>query len=220
MTLIADVLQDLDDFGFTDLDTTTKVAAIQSAIYDIESREAWPFLEASIDLTFDGTSGIPTNFPTDTFRATLKVKNPNTGVRLRWMRLDDFEEFVGTSYTEGGDPVLYYFEGNTLKVWRIPAAGTTVRMKYIQTSAAINESSPDSAILIPKRYKRAILYGALIDLNDLDDDPDIAARNQQKFEAIIARMQAEVFRQQYDQPDYVHPTDPDDWDYGTYSFPY
>jgi hypothetical protein len=91
-----------------------------------------------------------------------------------------------------------------------------VRLKYLRSSAAIDENSLDTAILIPKRHKHTILYGALVDLYDIDDDPDIAARNEAKYEARVLRMQKELFERQFDRPDFIHATDPDDWDYGSF----
>lgn len=212
---MASLISELNDFGFSDTPTSTKVAALQQAIWDIESRMPWPFLEQSIDLTFDGVTGTPTNMPAD-FKTSLRVKDLTTGRRLDYVRLDDFEDLVDTNYTTGGDPILYYFESSTLKVWRVPPAGRTVRLKYLRASAAVDENSLDSAILIPARHKQVILYGALVDLYDIDDDPDIAARNETKFEARILHLQKELFERQFDRPDFIHATDPDDWDYGAF----
>lgn len=214
MTLIADLIADIDDFGFTDTDTSTKVSAIQGAIEAIEQSNPWPFLEQSIDLTFDGTSGIPTNWPSN-FHATLRLKDIGVGRRLDWLRLDDFEDFVGTDYVRVERPWLYYFEAGQAKVWPIPPAGTVVRMKYLAYTGTITQDSLNSAVLIPVKYKKVILYHALVDLNDLDDDPDIAGRNEMKADRALQRMIADAFQRQFDRPDIIHATDPDDWDFGS-----
>lgn len=203
----------LGDHGFSDIGTTRQVAVLQDAIWDIESREPWPFLETSINLDFDGTSSVPSNFPTD-FRAALRLSDLSLQRRIRPIRLDDFEDNAATDYTMAGDPLFYYFQGGQLNVWPVPAAATArAKLRYLKVSAAITDTSAETAILIPKRHHNAVLYGALWQLYDMTDDAELAQRYQGHFEQRIASMSADVWKQQYDQPEYVHVIDPDDWDY-------
>lgn len=203
----------LDEYGFADSDIGLKVQAIQGAIWEIEGLKPWPFLEASVDLNFDGSSGAPTNFPTN-FRAALRLKDLETGDRILPVRLDDAEDHIGKDYSESGTPAFYYFEGGQLKVWPLPASSTgRIRMKYVRWSDAISETSAESAILIPKFYHEAILYGALLRLLDSEDDPELSSRFQGHYETHLARMSTTLFQLQFDRPDVIAITDPDDWDF-------
>jgi hypothetical protein len=207
------IISVLDDHGFTDTDSSTKVEAIQAAIWDIEAREPWPFLETSLNLNFDGSSATPSNWPTN-FRAALKLFDRTIGRRVPPMRLDDADEYIGDADTETGDPVFYYFEGGTLKVWRIPASATgRLRFRYLRVSDAIASDSAESAILLPPRHHELIVFRTLMRLYDMEDDPELAARFEGHYEAKLERVKNDLIRQQYDQPDYVHIFDVDDWDF-------
>lgn len=210
---VTTMISDLGDHGFADTSTSTKVRMLQDAIWKIEAHRAWPFLEASIDLNFDGSNDVPSNLPTD-IKAIRRAKDLSAGKRVLPIRVDELEDRIGNDYSLAGSPLFYYFEGGQLKFWPIPGAATgLVRLKYIKRSAEITSSSVESAILIPKQHHRVIVTGALMALYDMEDDTELAVRYQQYFEDGLARMVDELFHQQYDQPDHVVVTDPDDWDF-------
>jgi hypothetical protein len=211
---VAAILSELDDYGFEDLSTTIKVGKIQAAIWDIEKLRPWPFLEESILLDFDGTSSIPTNFPAD-FRASIRLRDLVLDQRITPKRLDDAEEAMGTDFDLVGDPLFYYFEGGKLKLWRVPAAASDrMKLRYIQWSDEITDTTTESGILIPKYFHRStILPKTLQYLYDMTDDPELASRFEGQFKEGLMEMIEACFVQQYDQADYVHVVDPDDWDY-------
>ena len=205
----------LGDSGFADTSTASKVRELQNAIWQIESAEPWPFLEASIDLNFDGSSPIPTNLPTR-IRALLKARNLSTGQRVVPIRLDDLQDQLGDSAHEAtvGNPTVYYFEGANLKFWPVPPASTgLVRTKYIQHSAAITSTSPESAILIPVRWHDLIVVKTLGKLYRIEDDLELAQYCEADAQQQLAAMKSDVFKQQYDQPDFIRVFDVDSWDY-------
>lgn len=208
---VSEMITDLGDHGFTDSSTNTKLRVLQDTIWEIEGLRPWPFLETSINLTFDGSSGLATNFPAN-FRSALMLKDAGSGVRLDPLDQSDLEDIVGTQLTRVGAPVYYYSEGERLKLWPVPPSGTTVRMRYIRFSDEIAQGTLEDAILIPKRHHRVIVLGALIRLYDMEDDPELAARFQQHYESRLERMVEDLFRKQFDRPEYVRVTDPDSWD--------
>jgi hypothetical protein len=210
---VAEILDLLDEYGFADSDSGLKLAAIQHAIRKIEGHKPWPFLEASVDLNFNGSSGTATNLPAD-FRAALRVKDLSTGARIVPVRLDDAEDYIGADYTQNGNPSFYYFEGGQLKVWPLPPSSTgRLRLKYIRWSPAIAEDTEESEILIPVYYHEAILYGALLRLLDSEDDPELSVRFQGHYDEWLAQMETTLFQLQFDRPDVIAITDPDDWDF-------
>jgi hypothetical protein len=210
---VAEMITDLGDHGFTDTGTLTKVRVLQDTIWEIEGLRPWPFLETSINLSFDGTSGLATNFPSN-FRSALRMKNTSSGVLLEPVDAAfDLEEIVGTQITLVGSPEVYYSEAEQLKLWPVPSNGITVRMRYIKWSDAITSSSPATAISVPVRHHRVIVLGALVRLYDMEDDPELAARFEGHFEKRIEKMVEDLFRKQYDRPEHIRVTDPDSWDY-------
>lgn len=201
------ILDEINDHGFGDTGATRKLSFVQQTIWDIESREPWPFLEAGyVDLTFDGTSSVPTNVPS-TFRAVTSLRDTTTGTYLQWLRDDDFEERVGTYNTQSGSPLYYYFSGNAINMWPVPTASTIVRMKYLKTSAEVTSSSAETAILIPKQFHRLIVQGSLYKLYEMEDDPDTAERYLSHYERGINDMRSAVWQRQFTHSDSIQRVD-------------
>lgn len=210
---VAEMISDLGDHGFEDTDQDTKVRMLQDAIWDIEGRRPWPFLEQSIDLTFDGTSGLAGNFPAN-FRTVLKMTNAASGIAINPVHVADVEEYAGAQLlTQVAPPQVYYAEGEQMKLWPVPPAGTVVRMRFLRYSPAIVANSAASAILIPVRHHRAIVLGALVRLYDMEDDVELSQRFQGHYEERVERMVEDIFRKQLDRPDHIRVTDPDSWHY-------
>lgn len=209
---VSEMISDLGDHGFTDSSTDTKVRMLQDAIWDIEGRRDWPFLEASLNLTFDGSDEVPTNWPAD-FKSVLVLKDKIVGGLLEPIDLTTLEELTGTNPGLKGAPRFYYTEGGVVRLWPAAPATYSVRLRYLRFSAEITSSTMESAILIPARHHRAIVLGALVRLYDMEDDPELAARFETHYEARIERMVNDIYRWQYDRSEYVEVTDPDSWDY-------
>lgn len=214
MSDVPTLISALGDYGFADNTDTEKVRALQGAIWAIERLRPWPFLEASLDLNFDGASPTPTNMPAQ-WKATLRAKWYATGKRIKPVRLDDLEDILGTSsdYTLVDAPSMYYVEGGVLKFWPIPPVGTgTAKLRYLQWSAAITSTSVESAILIPPRHHEVVMFGALTRLYDKEDDPELAVRFEQQYQQALNDMVEDLFHQQFDEPDFIRVLDPNDWD--------
>lgn len=205
------MIDDLGDHGFTDTSTTTKVRVLQDTIWEIEAARPWPFLETEITLTFAGGSGLASNFPSD-FKSALQLKDVATNKVLVPLDESDLEK-NGYDLSLAGTARVYYPVADQLKVWPLPTSSDTIRMRYIQESTAITSSSVEADILIPARHHRLIVLGALVRLYDMEDDPELAVRFQQHYENRLVRIADELFRKQYDRPDYVRVDDADSWDY-------
>ena len=209
------LLDNFVSYGYETDDELTdarKLEAINEAYWDICSREAWPFLESSVTLTFDGTVNTPTNDPGDIGVVTSAV-GANGRILEPWRR-DDFLENFGGVLAQTGAPGLFYFEAGLIKVWPVPSSGNTATIQYIKVPKALLANDAEVSILIPPRWHRAVLLkGALIELAILQDDPDTAAIYKAEFEEGIARMTDDLFPQQSMRPDFIHVSDPDNYDY-------
>lgn len=208
---VQDILDALSDYGFTDTTSIRKLEKINATVFDMTAREPWPFMEATIDLTFDGVSGIPSNFPTD-FQADLDLVRLDTGAKLQPLRLQEADAGLNINLAQPGEARYYYFIGRTLYVAQIPAATQTVRMRYIKRHATLLQTDPESAILIPKEHHEVVLLGTLVKLYDLEDDTDLSVRFQQLYENKYQDMRSSIWMRQYDRPDHIVITDYD-YDY-------
>lgn len=207
---VAEIISLIDGHGLTDFSETDKLAAINDALWDISSREPWPFLEKSLALTFNGSSATPTNFPSD-FKALLSVVDTQFPRRLYPIRIEDFRSQLGQVSTQAGDPIYYYFLARTPFFWPVPpATKTTVQLTYLARQTKLNSASAEAAILLPLEHHMAILDGALSRLYFEDDDPELSADRRQAMEARIRDMREEIWKIQYDRPDTIEITDIDD----------
>ena len=211
---VQDILDALSDYGFTDTTTPRKLEKINATIFDMTAREPWPFMQKSIDLTFDGASAIPTNWPTD-FQSALDLIRQDTGHKLQPKRLEEMDAEMNLSLDQVGSARWYYFLGNQLKVAYIPPAGTVIRMRYVSVHPAVVQTDPASAILVPVQHHEVILLGTLVKLYDLEDDTDLSVRFQQLYENKYQDMRSSIWMKQYDRPQFIQIVDQysDDYDF-------
>jgi len=210
---VTSLLTMIDGHGFEDIDTTSKVAFINDIYWDICGRETWPFLEKDLTLTFDGSSAIPTNWPTD-FSAVVVAVDTVTGRRLYPMRIDTVRDTFAKSLTQAGNPRYYYFLASQFYAWPVPPASATessVKMTYIHTPAALTAGSSEAAIIIPPRYHTAILYGTLSQLYDMEDETVAAQRFEAKYEKKLSTMRDNLWNRQVDRPDTIEIVDAEDY---------
>lgn len=213
---VADLLTIVDNHGFTDTDEADKLAALNETYWDVCGREPWRFLEKSVDLDFDGTSGVSTT-TVDDLRAVLLAYRTVDGLTLRPQRADDFYANFAANLTDGGDPYIYYFDfGGQIKFYPVPPESTGgVVLKYLQIPAELTADSVSSEIVLPSRYHRAVLAnGTLYKLYIQEDDTDLSAYFERLYEKALNTMREDLWKQQYDEPEYIHPVYPDDTFYG------
>jgi hypothetical protein len=206
---VQDIIDELSDHGFVDTSVTRKMWMINDTVYDICSRSPWPFLEKTIDLTFDGTNPYPSNFPSD-FRAVIDLYDPVTGVNLQPLRLDQADKTYGSYLATGGNPIAYYFLDGQLRVFNIPGSTQVLRISYVAEHPLLVQTDVEATILIPKYHHRAIVMGALWKLYDMEDDPELAVRFEQHYENRINTMRDDIWMKQFDRPDRIYVLDDDD----------
>jgi len=204
----ADIVSVINDYGFEDTSSNTKLAMLNDTISEFCALEPWPFLESDVTLTFSGSSAVPTNIPSD-FRASLVIVDPVTGRNIRPERLDTLEKSAAGLLTQSGDPLFYYFEGGQLRFAGVPTASFTARMRYLRLHPTVTVDTTSSGYLIPVRHWWVLIFGTLAKLYDLDDDPEMSDRMEAHYDKKVAKIRSELWKTQYDEPDYVVVTDPD-----------
>lgn len=202
MSSVADLIDELNEHGFEDTVTERKVAVLYDTIQDICSREPWPFLEKNVTLTFDGTNGYPSNWPTD-FSKVLSIIRPADGRTIQWERRETLRKRYANVLTQAGIPEWYSFLGGRANFLPIPTVSESLDMDYICTHPVIAESSVEADILIPARHHRVIAVGGLYKLYMLEDDPELAQVFRAEYEARLQVMREDLSRLQYDRPDRI-----------------
>jgi hypothetical protein len=225
---IADVIAELADHGFGNtVSSTRQIWFINDTIWDICSRERWPFLEKTVNLTFAGGSATATNWPSD-FKAALSMINTSTGTVVSPERQDFVDKRNILLLTQAGSPVFYSFVGSggtsagdaeapvgdvaVANFWPIPLSSDTLTMRYLAQHPQVTAGTTESGILIPPQHHRVISLGSIWKCLDLEDDPNLAMRYQNLYETRIESMKRDVFIRQYDRPDRVYVIGYDDND--------
>lgn len=185
---VSDILSDLSDHGFEDTGIDRKLAVINETLWDVAGLESWTTLVKGVTLTFAGGSATPSNMPTD-FRQLVSVGRADAAAsRLLKFRLDDFVAKYSNALTAAGPPTMYYFEGATLKFYPVPLNTNTVRMDYVYVPVAVDETTLEASVWLPKQYHRQIIVnGALYRLYLMEDDPELAQQFLQLYDRGIER---------------------------------
>lgn len=215
MSDVSEILSELGDHGFSDTSTTRKVGVINDTIWEICARSPWPFLEKTVDLTFNGISAVPTNVPSD-LRAILGLAMKTDGRMLSYYRIEEVDKLFGTSGVDTTGTVFgWYQQAGVPTFVQIPNTSDSIRMRYIMIPPKITDTTLEAGIIIPPRHHRVITLGSLYKLYDMEDDPDLSARFETHYENRIQMMTDDLWHQQYDQPEYIVISDPefDSYDY-------
>lgn len=213
---VSDIFTELDNYGFQDTDTTARLNAINETLWDIESREPWPFLEKTVALNTSGASAVPTNMPTD-FSKVLWIYDNTTGVSLWPERLSTIRDSHGMELSTVGTPTSYYFVGPSLRLFPMPPAATgRFQMDYIASQVKVTDTTVEASILLPPKHHWAILLGTLYRLYMKEDDPENAGTFKQDYENRLLIAREDLFRRQYQRSDRIYVIDEDDeayWDW-------
>lgn len=207
MSAVTDIIAELDDHGFQDTSTTRKLAIINDVAHDINSREAWSYLEANAQVPLtagDNTPTAPANF-----NKALSFTIPSQGIVLQPERLDVLAKTY-TDLSARGTPTYYYFVGNELRVFWTPDASYTAEMNYVRIQPTLTAVSIETDILLPARHHRVLVLGSLARLYAMEDDPELAALFDGQYERRITQMTEDLIVRQYDRPERVYDVWADD----------
>jgi len=203
-------------YGFADANTADLVDMTNEVYHDICGLEPWPFLEKQIDLTFDGTTGIPTNSPSD-FRALISLNDIASGIKLDPMRVEEHYRKHSWNLTLQGSPIVYFFVPNkTLNVYPIPSASTTVnnlKLTYLKDEPDLTATSVSNDIVIPSKYHFAIVYGVLSMLYLEEDDEAQSDYFLNRSDRKIDRMRRDLWTRNFDKSDTIEFMDDDSGDF-------
>ena len=207
---VSEIFDRLEAMGFGDTLDADKMDAINDTLWDIESRQQWPWAIKSINLTTDGISATPTNIPSD-FKQVKWLTDTTTGNSLWWERLDTIRNRYGNQLTLVQDPWCFFFLGDTLKLYPIPSSTTTrYVMDYYAQQPELTTTSVEANIYLPKRHHRTIVLGTAAKLYQIEDDPEQAIANKSDYEARLQNMAQDLIQKQFVNPDQIFVIDEDD----------
>jgi hypothetical protein len=197
---VQNILDELTSFGFEDIADTEKVRIVNEVIGDVCSREPWPFLtKESSAATVDAAGKIG---GIADLGSVLFIVDTTTGMKLRWMRWDEFTQRYALQLTLTGDPYLYFFKGPDLYVYPIDAT-PTLRVGYVKLPATVVQADAEAAIAIPPRHHWIIVEGCLVKLFAIDDDLENASAHKNAYDERLMTMRQDMFKQQWDTPDSI-----------------
>src|SRR5690348_1613800 len=128
---LGDMIATIRNHGFSDADEATLTDLINDAYEDIWTREAWPFKEAQATVAVVAGDDTPT-MPAD-FGKVLALGDDTNSTELEFWRADKLQLDTIGSLTDTGQPLIYYFIGNTLHLYPVPDTSYTLTLKYIKT---------------------------------------------------------------------------------------
>ena len=201
-------LDTMEDYGFDDLERATLARLLDDAHKENCLREPWPFLERQETITQAG--GDDTLTTTATLGKVLAIVNTSDSITLVPLRTDaQLKDYV-YDLSETGIPSHYYFIADQLYLWPIPAATTTIKIRFLTEPTTLTKDSDDTDIIWPSKHDSVILYAALSKAYYINDDPQGAAM-QQVMEARLQIARADLWMKQFDRTDRVIVLDDNDY---------
>jgi len=148
---------------------------LNDAYTEICEAAAWPFLETTT------TQNVPYTFTN--LRHILSVHDPRDNFDLRGVDQENLREWY-SDLTTAGQPTYWYLVGDQLKVF--PVGTDTYELRYIKVPAEL-VSDTDTPVL-PSRFHRLIVHGAMLQVLEDRDDYELIAGLQARYDSLLARM--------------------------------
>lgn len=211
---VSRMLTRIADGGFSDVDSTTLIETINDVYHDICALEPWPFLEKEIELTFDGTTGIPTNAPSD-LRALISLNDYATGLKQDPIRVEEHMLTHSASLTLTGNPIYYFwYPDRTLNVYPVPSnlqSNNDLHLKYLRLEPDLQTTSLSADIALPARFHRALIDGSLAQLYLEEDDEAQSDYFQNRLDRRVERMRRDLWTRNFDRPDMIDMSEDQDF---------
>jgi hypothetical protein len=204
--LVQDILDSIDDHGFSDLTTAQKLKAVNDAYLEMAGRASWPSFTLSNTATVNNATGLVA-FSATAFRVLemaqgthlLKEITPQVYFRaivakgLASATKDALQYYYRTQAASGGQPQT--------NVWPLPVTNNlSVSVLYMPQPTLLVQAGAESTILFPREFHWVILQGALKKLYALEDDLEEAAYFRTEYENGVATMMQSLLVKPEDRP--------------------
>lgn len=203
----AEMVTEIMDYGFETIAQARLYGALNQALQELTGKRPWTWRESNTVLTFDGTNPYPSNvsFPV---KSVIALTNPSNGYVLLPVLRQEIQKRYAQNLSDTGDPIMYYFDGPILKVYKIPGASVTLNCNYLADQADVNSGSLEADVLMPNNYHWTVIFLAVSRLYMKDDDLEMAAFARTESERLEALMVNDTdSRTSYDRPRTVQVVD-------------
>lgn len=206
---VADWISNLADYGLgDDITSDDLLSIINGVIADVNSRQAWPFLETTASVnTVAGTAQV--TLPTRFSKARGIVIDA-----LSWIVTPERRDTILKQYagylTQQGTPINYYFIGQNMYLYPVPDQIYALTMDYTQDEVQVTAATSLASLLMPFKHQSVYMWGIIQQLYALEDDTELYNLFGQRFEKKIVDMMEDIDMHQYDMPDRIV----DVWDDG------
>lgn len=192
----------LNDYGFEDTEVARKLEALTAAVWEICSLHPWDFLlkETSALSLSARTPTMPSDF--DKVRTAVI---PSVGRVLQPITAEDLIK-RGCTLTDTGVPAYYYFIGETFYIYPVPSSTYTATLVYYAKQSELAADGAETTIVIPPKHHRCIAYRALVDLYEMEDDPELATTMEDRYNRRLAFMNADATKQ-FDRDERIYDLD-------------
>lgn len=147
----------------------------------------WPWLEQR-SVTVSVTAGSRTGpLPTDIYAFTAVYNSTNRLLMTPIAGRSQYRDYYPGD-DETGVPIHYHLSGDTIEVYPLPEAATTLKVDYIKNPTDLSSSSDEPAI--PPQFQEALIDGALMLAYQDDANPTQAQVYEARYERILADMKA------------------------------
>ena len=207
---VTNILAELTAHGFEDIDAAQLLYFINDAYYEFCSAP-YPFLERTVASTLTaGNASIPIiDADSHTVSKILAISNDTQQYALEPTRLQRLTKNFSGQLTLPGAPVYYYEINDAWFHYPVNTAGDALTVRYLIMPKELG--STDTPV-VPIAHRRVITNGALYRAYMMNDDVDIAQYFKKEVLDRTARIQEDLYSQQYDRPDYVVDTS-DEYNY-------
>lgn len=190
------------------MSNTEFLSILNDAYQDINSLEAWPYLEKIV--TGTSTSGTAALFAsTLDIKQVLSLINTTQGYELTPYDTDQFYKNYSNSLTTAGLPSIYYLTvvdaaapmGWNVATWPVPNNSSDtyqLRYLYIPATLAIGDTP-----VIPERFHRILVTACLAELYDQEDDDAASTKQLNKLDRKLRRMREDLWSKEYDRQDSI-----------------
>lgn len=207
---VQDWIDNLTDYGLgDDIDPDDLVSIFNSVIQDVNTRYAWPFLDATTNVALNAGQAQVT-LPAR-FNKARGFVIPSIPVVLTPERRDTILSRYPGSLTDTGVPSLYYFIGQNMYVFPTPAQSYSAVLDYAQDEVTVTAATGLSSLLMPLKHQDAYFLGILARLYLLEDDTEMYQLFAGRLEKKIIDMMDDVTMHQYDMPERVVDVWDDGW---------
>jgi hypothetical protein len=137
------------------------------------------------------TSGELTKWLPHTFRVYHTTTGTSSEIPMDYYEYDDWRDLyqIGALRTSHIQPVAFAEVPDSMAIAiPNPLAGYTITGDYVMAPVGLEDDADEP--VIPKKYRMAIVWKALIDYGTDESSPEVFAKGSTKYDSLIKKMES------------------------------